>query len=72
IIGQLVLLCLDRGISLDELPLADYQAICPVFKEDIYEAISLATCVEKRITLGAPGPAVMEEVLKKHKEYLGL
>ena len=72
IIGQLVLLCLDRGISLDELPLADYQAICPVFKEDIYEAISLATCVEKRITLGAPGPTVMEEVLKKHKEYLGL
>ena len=72
IIGQLVLLCLDRGISLDELPLADYQAICPVFKEDIYEAISLATCVEKRITLGAPGPAVMKEVLKKHKEYLGL
>ena len=72
IIGQLVLLCLDRGISLDELPLADYQAICPVFKEDIYEAISLATCVEKRITLGAPGPAVMEKVLKKHKEYLGL
>ncbi len=72
IIGQLVLLCLDRGISLDELPLADYQAICPVFKEDIYEAISLATCVEKRITLGAPGPAVMEEVLKKHKEYLEL
>ena len=72
IIGQLVLLCLDRGISLDELPLADYQAICPVFKEDVYEAISLATCVEKRITLGAPGPAVMEEVLKKHKEYLGL
>jgi len=72
IIGQLVLLCLDRGISLDELPLADYQAICPVFKEDIYEAISLATCVEKRVTLGAPGPAVMEEVLKKHKEYLGL
>jgi len=55
IIGQLVLTCLEKGISLDELPLADYQAISPVFQEDIYEAISMKACVEKRLTYGAPG-----------------
>ena len=55
IIGQLVLTCLDKGISLDELPLEDYKAISPVFEEDIYDAISMKTCVEKRMTLGAPG-----------------
>jgi len=55
IIGQLVLTCLEKGIFLDELPLADYQAISPVFQEDIYEAISMKTCVEKRLTYGAPG-----------------
>lgn len=55
IIGQLVLTCLSKGISLDELPLTDYQAISPVFQEDIYEAISMKTCVEKRMTYGAPG-----------------
>ena len=54
IIGQLVLTCLDKGISLDELPLEDYKAISPVFEEDIYDAISMKTCVEKRMTLGAP------------------
>ena len=55
IVGRLVLLCLDKGISLDELPLEDYKAISPVFEEDIYDAISMKTCVEKRMTLGAPG-----------------
>ena len=70
IVGQLVLLCLDRGISLDELPLAEYQEISPVFAEDIYEAISLKTCVEKRVTLGAPGPDVMRKVIAEYKNEL--
>ena len=55
IIGQLVLLCIEKGIGLDDLPLSEYQKISPVFQEDIYDAISLKTCVEKRMTLGAPG-----------------
>ena len=70
IIGQLVLLCIDRGISLDELPLSDYQQISPVFKEDIYDAISLKTCVEKRLTKGAPGHDVMLEEIRICEEYL--
>lgn len=70
IVGRLVLLCLDKGISLDELPLSEYKEISPVFGEDIYEAISMKTCVEKRVTLGAPGPDVMEQVIAQNKEYL--
>lgn len=70
IVGRLVLLCLDKGISLDELPLSAYKEISPVFEEDIYEAISMKTCVEKRVTLGAPGPDVMEQVIAQNKEYL--
>ena len=70
IVGRLVLLCLDKGISLDELPLSEYKEISPVFEEDIYEAISMKTCVEKRVTLGAPGPDVMEQVIAQNKEYL--
>ena len=63
IVGRLVLTCIDKGISLDELPLEEYKAISPVFEEDIYEAISMKTCVEKRKTIGAPGPDVMEKVI---------
>ncbi len=70
IVGRLVLTCLEKGISLDELSLGEYQEISPVFEEDIYEAISMRTCVEKRKTLGAPGPEVMEMVIQENKEYL--
>ena len=70
IIGQLVLLCIDRGISLDELPLEDYKKISPVFQQDIYEAISMKTCVEKRNTLGAPGEEAMQRVIKANARYL--
>ena len=70
IVGRLVLTCIDKGISLDELPLEEYKAISPVFENDIYEAISMKTCVEKRMTIGAPGPDVMEKVIAENKKYL--
>ena len=70
IVGRLVLTCIDRGISLDELPLSDYQEISPVFEEDIYEAISMKTCVEKRRTYGAPGAEAMQKVIEANREYL--
>ena len=47
IVGELVLTCIERNISLDELPLDDYKAICPVFEDDIYLAISMEECVNK-------------------------
>ena len=68
IVGRLVLTCIEKGISLDELPLEEYQKISPVFEKDIYEAISMRTCVEKRMTLGAPGPEIMEQVIAKEEE----
>lgn len=45
-VGQLVLKCIEKDIALDELSLEEYKAICPVFDDDIYEAISLKTCIE--------------------------
>lgn len=70
IIGQLVLTCLEKNISLDELPLEEYKKICPVFENDIYDAISMTTCVEKRNTIGAPGSQAMEQVLAINERYL--
>ena len=61
IVGQLVLLCIDKGIALDDLSLEEYKKISPVFEEDVYEAISMKTCVEKRMTIGAPGPEMMKK-----------
>ena len=70
IVGRLVLLCIDRGIALDDLTLEEYKEISPVFEEDIYEAISLKTCVEKRLTIGAPGAEAMKKVIMLEKKYL--
>lgn len=70
IVGQLVLFCENKGISLDEMTLDEYKSISPVFEDDIFDAISLKTCVEKRTTLGAPGKEAMDKVITINKEYL--
>lgn len=70
IVGQLVLHCIDKEISLDDMTLEEYQQISPVFQEDIYEAISMNTCVEKRTTLGAPGQEAMKKVIEINRKYL--
>jgi len=70
IIGRLVLFCIEKNCSIDELSIEELKGISPVFEEDVYRAISLKTCVEKRLTIGAPGPEAMREVIRMHKEYL--
>lgn len=70
IVGRLVLYCLDKGIALDDMTLEEYQAISPVFEQDIYDAISLETCVEKRITIGAPGQEAMKKAIAAERKYL--
>lgn len=70
IIGQLVLYGIENNKALDDLTLEEYKMISPVFEEDIYEAISLETCVNTRNTIGAPGVEAMKNVLALEKEYL--
>ncbi len=70
IIGKLVLTCIDKSCSIEELSLEELQGISPVFESDIYDAVSLETCVNKRLTLGGPGPDVMRQVLAQYKVYL--
>ncbi|MFR9147536.1 MAG: argininosuccinate lyase [Mediterraneibacter sp.] len=70
IVGQLVLYCIDKGIALDDMSLEEFKAVSPVFEEDIYDAISMKTCVEMRNTIGAPGRAAMEQVIQEEEKYL--
>lgn len=72
IIGKLVLYCIEKGKAIDELSLEELKAISPVFEQDIFEAISLETCVNKRMTIGAPGPDAMKKVIQIYREYLNL
>ncbi len=70
VVGRLVLKCVDRGIALDDLTIDEYKTESVVFEEDIYDAISMKTCVEKRLTKGAPGRAQMLENIEYYKKYL--
>ena len=70
IIGQLVLYCIEKDKAIDELSLDELIAISPVFEADIYEEISLETCVNKRLTFGAPSPEVMKQVILQCRNYL--
>ena len=70
IVGRIVLYCIDKGIAIDDMSLEELKAISPVFEEDIYDAISMDTCVNKRLTIGAPGKEAMDQVIAIEKEYL--
>ena len=70
VIGRIVLHCIDRGIALDDMSLEDWKQFSEAFEEDIYDAISMETCINKRLTIGAPGKAAMERVIEEEKQYL--
>ncbi|MBQ7588606.1 MAG: argininosuccinate lyase [Lachnospiraceae bacterium] len=70
IIGRLVLYCIDKKCSLDELSLDELREISPKFDEGVYDAISLKTCVKRRLTMGAPGRRAMEEEILSCREFL--
>lgn len=68
--GRLVLKCIAENKALDDLTLEEYRQECGAFEEDIFDAIRMKTCVERRLTLGAPGEAVMRQVIERNKAYL--
>ena len=70
VIGRLVLECIDKDKSIEEMTLEELKEISSMFDEDIYEAVSMKTCVERRLTKGAPGHKVMAETVEAYKKYL--
>ncbi|MBE5824815.1 MAG: argininosuccinate lyase [Butyrivibrio sp.] len=70
VIGQLVLYCIDKGCAIDDLRLSELKRFSELFEEDIYDAISLKTCVEKRLTIGAPSSEAMKRVITENEALL--
>lgn len=70
IIGRVVLYCIDKGIAIDDMSLEELKGFSEVFEEDIYDAISMYTCVNKRLTIGAPGKEAMEKEIAACHEFL--
>ncbi|MBQ1547159.1 MAG: argininosuccinate lyase [Lachnospiraceae bacterium] len=70
VIGEIVLYCIDKKIAIDDMELSELKKFSDLFEEDIFNAISMETCVNKRLTVGAPGKEAMEEEIKQAKEML--
>ena len=66
VIGRLVLLCLDKKCAIEDLSIAELKELSELFDEDVYDAISLKTCVERRMTKGAPGE--IKKAIEHYKE----
>ena len=66
VIGRLVLLCLDKNCAIEDLNLSELKELSELFDEDVYDAISLKTCVERRMTKGAPGE--IKKAIEHYKE----
>lgn len=72
VIGSLVLKCIEKNCAIEDLNIEELKEICPAFDEDIYEAISLKTCVNRRLTKGAPSESAVNEAIRRYEKILEL
>ena len=70
ITGTLVAQCIEKGLTLETLPLDDYKAMTGLFDEDVYQAINLETCVRERKSEGGPSPEAVKEQIVIAKKAL--
>ena len=71
ITGTLVAQCIEKGVTLETLPLDDYKAMTDLFDEDVYDAISLETCVRERKSEGGPSPDEVTKQIALAEKKLG-
>ncbi|MBP1560202.1 MAG: argininosuccinate lyase [Oscillospiraceae bacterium] len=71
ITGTLVAKCIEKGTTLEELPLSEYKALCDTFEEDVYKAINLETCVNMRKVPGGPAPESVKEQIAFIRNSIG-
>ncbi|MBQ7202947.1 MAG: argininosuccinate lyase [Eubacterium sp.] len=68
--GELVALCIDKGLTLETLPLEEYKAVCDLFDDKVYEAINLEKCVADRLVEGGPSIQSVEKQIENTKKVL--
>ena len=69
-VGQIVANCIEKGYGLDDMSLDEYKKFDVMFEDDLYNEISLKTCVEKRISAGGTGPQSVDSQISYIKEFL--
>lgn len=70
VIGEITVYCIGKKCAIDDLTIDEFKKFSELFDSDIYDAISLETCVNKRLTIGAPGPEAMKKVIEINDGWL--
>ena len=70
VVGRLVARCLDEGKALLDLTLPELQAFHPAFEQDVFDDLSMLSCVEKRRIPGAPAPDMVQQAIDQAREQL--
>ena len=70
VIGEITVYCISKKCAIDDMTIEEFKSFSEMFDTDIYEAISLDTCVRKRLTIGAPGPDAMKQVIEINEGIL--
>ena len=68
--GRMVYYCIEHNKSLDEMSLEEMQSFSDIIKEDIYDAISMESCVNERKITGGPAKETVEKAIKKAQEFI--
>ena len=70
LVGQIVAYCIENGLVLETMPLEKYREYSELFEADLFNEISLETCVSKRISAGGTGPASVEKQIEFVKNFI--
>jgi len=68
VIGKLVACCIAQGCAIEEMPMDKLREFSDVFQEDVYEAVSLETCIKDRNLPGGPAPAAVSIAIEYARE----
>ncbi len=68
--GELVALCIKKSLTLETLPLAEYQAVCDLFDNDVFDAIALERCAAMRRVYGGPAPENVRAQVARVRDIL--
>ena len=68
--GELVAICIDKGLTLETLPIEEYKAVCELFDEEVYTAINLEKCVNDRLVAGGPSAGSVEKQIEKAMSFI--
>lgn len=69
--GELVALCIDKGVTLETLDLSEYKAVCDLFDEEVYTAINLEKCVADRLVAGGPSKESVAKQIEAARNVIG-